>query len=63
MYVTVMNINRKEAMKVTTTHLNEARDYYNLCDKARTLGIPTSLDDPRSPKTVQALSDAVTNAR
>lgn len=42
--------------------LNEQRDYYALCDKARSLGIPTSLDDPNSPKTVDALRDAVENA-
>lgn len=38
---------------------DEARAYYALCDKARKLGIPTSLDDPRTPKTVAALEEAV----
>jgi len=37
----------------------EARAYYALCDKAHALGVPTSLDDPRSPKTVAALEKAV----
>ena len=37
----------------------EARDYYNLCEQAAALGIPTSLDNPASPKTVQGLRDAV----
>lgn len=46
-----------------TQLLNEARAYYHLCDEARALGIPTSLDDPRSPKTVAALSAAVAGRR
>ena len=37
----------------------EARDYYALCDRARMLGIPVSLDDRRSPRTVAALREAV----
>lgn len=37
----------------------EARDYYRLVRQADSLGIPTSLDDPTSPKTVQALRDAI----
>jgi hypothetical protein len=41
----------------------EAVAYYRLCDEADALGIPTSLDDPRSPKTVPALRAAVRVAR
>lgn len=33
----------------------EAATYYALCDRADALGIPTSLDDPRSPRTVTSL--------
>lgn len=39
--------------------LQEVRDYYALCTKAARLGIPVSLDDPRTPKTVEALKEAV----
>ena len=42
--------------------LQEAEDYFRLCDKARELGIPTSLDDPKSPKTVEALRAEIENA-
>jgi hypothetical protein len=38
---------------------DEQRAYLELCDEARALGIPTSLDDPRSPRTVDALGAAV----
>lgn len=48
---------------VTISHIREQREYAALCDKARALGIPTSLDDPRSPKTVAALRKAVDDAR
>jgi len=48
---------------MTTSQLrSEARAYYALCDKARRLGIPVSLDDPRSPRTVAALAAAVAKA-
>ena len=40
----------------------QAVAYYKLCDRARALGIPTSLDDPRSPRTVAALRRAVRKA-
>ena len=50
-------------MKVTTALRNEQRAYYRLCDEARALGIPTSLDDPRSPKTVDELRGAVARAK
>jgi hypothetical protein len=33
--------------------------YYRLCAEADRLGIPTSLDDPRSPRTVAGLRAAV----
>jgi len=45
--------------KTMKHHHREARDYYNLCEQAAALGIPTSLDNPASPKTVQGLRDAV----
>jgi hypothetical protein len=41
----------------------EAEEYYHLCEEARKLGIPTSLDDPRSPRTVEGLRRAVEAAR
>jgi len=44
------------------TARQEARDYYRLCDEARALGIPTSLDDPRSPTTVDGLRQAIEDA-
>ena len=37
----------------------EARAYYALCARARALGVPVSLDDPRTPATVAALRSAV----
>ena len=58
-----MESNEGGAVKVTTALRNEQRAYYRLCDEARALGIPTSLDDPRSPKTVDALRAAVEAAR
>jgi hypothetical protein len=52
--------NERTVPTVKVTELRqEARDYYRLCDEAEALGIPTSLDDPDSPKTVQGLRDAV----
>jgi hypothetical protein len=36
-----------------------ARAYYQLCDRAQRVGVPTSLDDPRSPVTVAALRRAI----
>lgn len=44
-------------------NMQEQIDYYRLCDEAARLGIPVSLDDPRSPKTVQGLRDAVESAK
>ena len=43
--------------------IREAQAYYRLCAEAEALGIPTSLDDPRTPKTVAALQAAVEAAR
>lgn len=37
----------------------EAEGYYRLCEQAEALGIPTSIDDPDSPKTVEELREAV----
>jgi hypothetical protein len=39
-----------------------AEDYAALCETARSLGIPTSLDDPSTPQTVSALREAVAQA-
>ena len=58
-----MESNEGGTVKVTTALRNEQAAYYRLCDEARALGIPTSLDDPRSPKTVDALRAAVEAAR
>jgi len=33
--------------------------YYRLCERAARLGIPVSLDDPRSPRTVAELEAQV----
>jgi hypothetical protein len=49
--------------KGTTKSRREARNYYDLCDEARALGILVSLDDPDSPPTVAALRNAVEAAR
>jgi hypothetical protein len=35
------------------------REYQALCDRARRAGVPTSLDDPESPRTVEGLREAV----
>ena len=43
--------------------IREAQAYYRLCAEADSLGIPVSLDDPRTPQTVQALREAVEVAR
>jgi len=43
---------------MTTTYRTlreEAVAYYALCDEARRLNIPTSLDDPDAPDTVEGL--------
>ena len=42
--------------------IREAQTYYRLCAEAEAKGIPTSLDDPRSPRTVAALRKAVADA-
>lgn len=42
--------------------IEEAKAYQRLCDAARDLGVPTSLDDPRSPRTVEGLRAAVVRA-
>ena len=47
------------SIRITPQLLAEARDYYRLCETADALGIPTSLDDPGTPTTVQALRNAV----
>jgi hypothetical protein len=41
----------------------QALAYYRLVEEARALGVPTSLDDPRSPRTVAELAAAVRAAR
>jgi hypothetical protein len=42
-----------------TNEYLKARAYRELCERAAALGIPTSLDDPASPRTVAALERAV----
>jgi hypothetical protein len=37
-----------------------AREYYALCERARAVGVATSIDDPSSPTTVADLRRAVT---
>jgi hypothetical protein len=44
------------------SYRTEAEAYYRLVRRAQALGIPTSLDDPRSPKTVDGLAAAVAQA-
>jgi len=46
-----------------TQLIREAQAYYRLCAEAEALGIPVSLDNPRSPKTVDALRASVEAAR
>ena len=41
-----------------TALIKQAQDYYRLCDAAAAKGVPVSLDDPRSPRTVAALRRA-----
>ncbi len=48
---------------LTSDRHADARRYYELCEQARQLGVPTSLDDPRSPRTVAGLRAAVAKAR
>lgn len=43
--------------------IREAQAYYRLCREAQSLRVPVSLDDPRSPKTVKALREAISAAR
>lgn len=47
----------------TLNHHDEIREYYRLCDEAKALNIPTSLDDPASPRTVEGLRAAVEAAK
>lgn len=37
------------------TYQQDAREYYALCDEMRALGLPTSLDDPATPDTVEGM--------
>ena len=46
-------------MKITRTHMDEQREYQGLCDKARSLGLPTAING--EGETVQGLRDAVAN--
>lgn len=50
-------------MTTYSTLREEAVAYYALCDEARKLSIPVSLDDKRSPNTVDALRQAVAASR
>jgi hypothetical protein len=38
-------------------------NYHRLCDEARALGVPTSLDDPRTTRTVWGLRMHVATAK
>jgi hypothetical protein len=38
-----------------TQNHDEAREYYRLCNEMREAGLPTSLDDPASPTTVEGM--------
>ena len=40
----------------------EQAEYYRLCERAARLGIPVSLDDPRSVRTVAQLETQVRRA-
>ena len=40
----------------------EQRAYYALLNKAHTLGIPVSLDDPASPRTIAGIKTAIAKA-
>jgi hypothetical protein len=40
-------------------HYQEQVEHYRLCDEAKSLGIPTSLDDPRAPRTLDGLREAI----
>jgi hypothetical protein len=42
---------------------DEARAYYLLCREAEALGIPTSVYNPGSPRTVKGLRQVVVEAR
>jgi len=48
---------------VTEQAREEQRAYYRLVEDAAALGIPTSLDDPRTPRTVQELAAAIAALR
>jgi hypothetical protein len=54
---------RTEMPRKNSDLMREQRDYYRLCDEADALGIPVSLDDPRTPPTIAALREAVEAAR
>lgn len=41
------------------TQREEQTRYYRLCELAESYGVPTSLDNPESPRTIAALEDAI----
>ncbi len=41
----------------------EQVEHQHLCDQARALGVPTSLEDARSPRTITALREAIAKAQ
>ena len=49
-------------MKVTEQLRQEARAYYALVDEAERASVPTDLEDPRSPRTVEGLRVATVDA-
>lgn len=46
-------------IRITAALRREAAAYYNLCDRARQLGVTVALDDPRAARTVAGLASAV----
>ena len=51
------------AVKVTSALREEQEQHYRLVEECKRAGIPTSLDDPRSPRTVEGLRAALREAR
>lgn len=47
------------AVKVTSALREEQERYYQLVEECKQQGIPVSLDDPRSPRTVQEMLEAL----
>ena len=64
MNLPLMDANSDNPLEASIARLRaEQEEHLRLCDEARQLGIPTSLEDPRSPKTVQGLRAAIRDKR